>query len=161
MLSRRFRTGSPRPLLTFAPSQCIPRYRLPQLCNLGGMSMNIQRKNSAHHFRMQSEREQTLGNTQLALNRRASETKLNDPLIGYYFKLFLPSTLLFFCISNSFCLTYLSCSLHFFYGVCEILQSAVLVSARVKCAVRRTFKVIRSHRITIHIYIHIYIMDFH
>ena len=24
------------------------------------MSMNIQRKNSAHHFRMQSEREQTL-----------------------------------------------------------------------------------------------------
>ena len=24
--------------------------------------MNIQRKNSAHHFRMQSEREQTLGN---------------------------------------------------------------------------------------------------
>ena len=27
--------------------------------------MNIQRKNSAHHFRMQSEREQTLGNPQL------------------------------------------------------------------------------------------------
>ena len=41
-------------------SRQVSAYRLPQLCNLGGMSMNIQRKNSAHHFRMQSEREQTL-----------------------------------------------------------------------------------------------------
>ena len=38
----------------------VSAYSLPQLCTLGGMSMNIQRKNSAHHFRMQSEREQTL-----------------------------------------------------------------------------------------------------
>ena len=29
-------------------------------CNLEGMSMNNERKNSADHFRMQSEREQTL-----------------------------------------------------------------------------------------------------
>ena len=29
--------------------------------------MNIQRKNSAHHFRMQSEREQTLVNVVLAV----------------------------------------------------------------------------------------------
>ena len=41
-------------------SRQVSAYRLPQLFNLGGMSMNIQRKNSAHHFRMQSEREQTL-----------------------------------------------------------------------------------------------------
>ena len=52
VLSGRFRTGSPRPLRTFAPGQYT--YRLPQLFNLGGMSMNIQLKNSAHHFRMQS-----------------------------------------------------------------------------------------------------------
>ena len=38
----------------------VSAYRLPQSCNLGGMSMNIQQKNSAHHFCMQSEREQTL-----------------------------------------------------------------------------------------------------
>ena len=44
-------------------SRQVSAYRLPQLCNLGGMSMNIQRKNSAHHFRMQSEREQTLVST--------------------------------------------------------------------------------------------------
>ena len=30
--------------------------------------MNIQRKNSAHHFRMQSEREQTLGVGQLTIH---------------------------------------------------------------------------------------------
>ena len=41
-------------------SRQVSAYLLPQLCNLGGMSMNIQRKNSAHHFRMQSERVQTL-----------------------------------------------------------------------------------------------------
>ena len=41
-------------------SRQVSAYRLPQLCNFGGMSMNIQRKNSAHHFRMQIEREQTL-----------------------------------------------------------------------------------------------------
>ena len=34
--------------------------RFPLSCDLGGMSMNIQRKNSAQHFLMQSEREQTL-----------------------------------------------------------------------------------------------------
>ena len=54
MLSGRFSTGSPRPLQTFAPGQCIPASAIMQF------SMNIQRKNSAHHFRMQSEREQTL-----------------------------------------------------------------------------------------------------
>ena len=36
--------------------------------------MNIQRKNSAHHFRMQSEREQTLIN----LRKAPRVTKLND-----------------------------------------------------------------------------------
>ena len=41
-------------------SRQVSAYRIPQSCNLGGMSMNIQRKNSAHHFHMQSEREQTL-----------------------------------------------------------------------------------------------------
>ena len=33
--------------------------------------MNIQRKNSAHHFRMQSEREQTLGLGSTCSNQRA------------------------------------------------------------------------------------------
>ena len=55
VLSGRFRSGSPRPLRTFAPGQCIPDSAIMQF-----MSMNIQRKKSAHHFRMQSEREQTL-----------------------------------------------------------------------------------------------------
>ena len=64
VLSGRFRTGSPRPHPAHALSglsRQVSAYKLPQSCNLGGMSMNIQRtKNSAHHFRMQSEREQTL-----------------------------------------------------------------------------------------------------
>ena len=34
-------------------------FRVPQPCNLEGISMNIQQRNSAYHFRMQSEREQT------------------------------------------------------------------------------------------------------
>ena len=38
----------------------VSAFLFPQSCNLGGMSMNIQRKNSAYHFHMQSEREQTL-----------------------------------------------------------------------------------------------------
>ena len=39
--------------------------------------MNIQRKNSAHHFRMQSEREQTLVSSGQTLYRAAPlETKL-------------------------------------------------------------------------------------
>ena len=33
---------------------------MPQPCNLDGISMNIQEENSAHYFRVQSEREQTL-----------------------------------------------------------------------------------------------------
>ena len=57
MLSGCFRAGSLRPLRVFAQGQCIPA---SAIMNLGGMSMNIQRKNSAHHFCMQSEREQTL-----------------------------------------------------------------------------------------------------
>ena len=57
LLRVRFCTGSPRPLGTFAPGQCIPAAAIMQFKR---MSMNIQRKNSAHHFRMQSEREQTL-----------------------------------------------------------------------------------------------------
>ena len=59
VLSGRFRAGSPA--LSGLLRQ-VSAYRIPQSCNLGGMSMNIQRKNSAHHFRMQSEREQTLVN---------------------------------------------------------------------------------------------------
>ena len=35
-------------------------YRVPQPCNLDGISMNIQEENSARYFRVQSEREQTL-----------------------------------------------------------------------------------------------------
>ena len=34
--------------------------------------MNIQRKNSAHHFRMQSEREQTLGKTTVQTQGRTT-----------------------------------------------------------------------------------------
>ena len=41
-------------------SRQVGAYRLPQSCNLEGMSMNIQLKNSAHHFCIQSECEQTL-----------------------------------------------------------------------------------------------------
>ena len=37
-------------------------YRVPQPCNLDGISMNIQEENSARYFRVQSEREQTLVN---------------------------------------------------------------------------------------------------
>ena len=48
-----FPHGQPTPSPDF-------RVTVPQSCNLGGMSVNIQQKNSAHHFRMQSEREQTL-----------------------------------------------------------------------------------------------------
>ena len=33
---------------------------MPQPCNLDGISMNILEENSAHYFRVQSEREQTL-----------------------------------------------------------------------------------------------------
>ena len=42
-------------------SRQVSAYRLPPSYNLEGMSMNIQRKSSTYHFRMQSEREQTLG----------------------------------------------------------------------------------------------------
>ena len=45
------------------PSTSFPRLganQVPQPCNLDGISMNIQEKNSAHYFRVQSEREQTL-----------------------------------------------------------------------------------------------------
>ena len=45
------------------PSTSFPRlvaYRVPQPCNLDGISMNIQEENSALYFRVQSEREQTL-----------------------------------------------------------------------------------------------------
>ena len=34
--------------------------KVPQPCNLDGNSMNIQEENSAHYFRLQSERELTL-----------------------------------------------------------------------------------------------------
>ena len=56
VLSGRFRTGSPRPLRTFAPGQCIPDSAIMQFRrHVYEYSM----KNSAHHFRMQSECEQT------------------------------------------------------------------------------------------------------
>ena len=58
VLSGLFRAGSPRSLRTFRPGHSA--HRLLQLCNLGGMSMNIQRKNSDRHFRKQSERKKTL-----------------------------------------------------------------------------------------------------
>ena len=44
------------------PSTSFPRlvaYRVPQRCNLDGISMNIQEENSTLYFRVQSEREQT------------------------------------------------------------------------------------------------------
>ena len=85
-------------------------------------------------------------------------------------KLFLPSNLasFFFCISDSFCKASLSLShlffnlLLFFYGACAILLSTASVMAtpaRVKGAVCRSVKVIRSRTIertiekTIHTYI--------
>ena len=45
------------------PSTSFPQYgayRVPQPCNLDGISMNIHEENSIHYFRVQSEREQTL-----------------------------------------------------------------------------------------------------
>ena len=49
---------------TRPPPASFPRlvayYRLPQPCNLDGISMNIQEENSARYFRVQSECEQTL-----------------------------------------------------------------------------------------------------
>ena len=38
---------------------------MPQPCNLDGISMNIQEENSAHYFRVQSEREQTFSSNLL------------------------------------------------------------------------------------------------
>ena len=57
VLNGRFRTGSPRPLRTFAPGQCIPASAIMQFRR---NVYEYSTKNSAHHFRMQSEREQTL-----------------------------------------------------------------------------------------------------
>ena len=45
------------------PSTSFPRleaYQVPQLCNLDGISMNIQVEIFPHYFPVQSEREQTL-----------------------------------------------------------------------------------------------------
>ena len=54
----RFRAGSTRPLHTFAPSQCILPSTIMQFRrNVYEYSTG---KNSAYHFRMQSEREQTV-----------------------------------------------------------------------------------------------------
>ena len=50
-----FPHGQPTPSPDFRARSVHTGFR-----NLGGMSMNIQRKNFAHHFRIQSEREQTL-----------------------------------------------------------------------------------------------------
>ena len=58
MLSGHFRTGSHA---LSGLSHQISAYQLPQSCNLGGMSMNIQRKNSSHHFLVQSDRGGHLG----------------------------------------------------------------------------------------------------
>ena len=56
VLSEHFRMGS-----ALSGLSCqVSAYHLPQSCKLGGISMHIQRKYSAHHFRMQSEREQSL-----------------------------------------------------------------------------------------------------
>ena len=47
---------------TLPPPTSFPRlvaYRVPQPCNLDGISKNIQEENSARYFRVQSEREQT------------------------------------------------------------------------------------------------------
>ena len=57
VLSGRFRTGSTRPLRTFAPGQCIPAYAIMQFRR---NVYEYSTKKSAHHFRMQSEHEQTL-----------------------------------------------------------------------------------------------------
>ena len=55
--SRRYGTGGTRFLTSFPR---LVAYRVPQRCNLDGISMNIQEENSALYFRVQSEREQTL-----------------------------------------------------------------------------------------------------
>ena len=57
VLCGRFRTGRTCPLRTFAPGQCIPASAIMQFRrNVYEYSM----KNSTHHFRMQSECEQTV-----------------------------------------------------------------------------------------------------
>ena len=57
IVNGRFRSGSTR---LSGLSHQVNAYSLPQSCNLEGMSMNIQRKNSAYNFRMQSDWKQTL-----------------------------------------------------------------------------------------------------
>ena len=57
-MARESRRYGNTPLLTSFPR--LEAYRVPQPCNLDGISMNIQEENSARYFRVQSEREQTL-----------------------------------------------------------------------------------------------------
>ena len=64
VLSGRFRTGSPCPLQTFAPGQCIPASAIMQFRR---NVYEYSKKKLRHHFRMQSEREQTLIQVQEAL----------------------------------------------------------------------------------------------
>ena len=56
--SRQVRHGRHTPPPTSFPR--LVAYRVPQPCNLDGISMNIQEENSARYFRVQSECEQTL-----------------------------------------------------------------------------------------------------
>ena len=51
----RHRRHTPPP----TPFPRLVAYRVPQPCNLDGISMKIQEENSACYFRVQSEREQT------------------------------------------------------------------------------------------------------
>ena len=60
---------------------------MPQPCNLDGISMNIQEENSAHYFRVQSERKQTLVEDALShLSTSASigTGYLTSPLLHYH-----------------------------------------------------------------------------
>ena len=76
--SRRYSMGSTRPPPTSFPR--LVAYRVPQPCNLDGISMNIQEENSAHYFRVLAY-VSPLG--ECVLNQRM---QLAQPTLGYTHK---------------------------------------------------------------------------
>ena len=78
VLSGRFRTGSTCPLRTFAPGQCIPTSAIMQFRR---NVYEYSTKYSAHHFHMQSEREQTLVacNATVGVNIKFPYRTVNGP----------------------------------------------------------------------------------
>ena len=74
VLNGRFRAGSPRPLRTFAPVLCIPASAIMQFRR---NVYEYSTKKLRHHFRMQSEREQTLATYMLSMIKMKVEAGLD------------------------------------------------------------------------------------